>query len=78
LPVYPVSMCLVCKFYRKAQRCEAFPSRIPQAILIGKVDHRKPYPGDHGITFQLKEGVDIDELETILGVFDSDVISRDP
>jgi hypothetical protein len=77
LPIYPVSMCLVCKYYRKAQRCEAFPLRIPQPILIGKYDHRKPYKGDHGIKFQPKEGVSNDELETILGVFGSDVISLD-
>lgn len=70
LPVYPISMCLVCKFYRKAQRCEAFPTRIPQAILIGKVDHRKRYPGDHGVTFLPKEGVSKEELESILGAFD--------
>ncbi|MCJ7639935.1 MAG: hypothetical protein MUO70_08715 [Euryarchaeota archaeon] len=77
MPIYPISMCLVCKYYRKAQRCEAFPLRIPQPILIGKYDHRKPYKGDHGIKFQPKEGVSNDELETILGVFGSDVISRD-
>jgi len=45
--------------------------------LIGKYDHRKPYKGDHGIKFQPKEDVSNDELETILGVFGSDVISRD-
>jgi hypothetical protein len=73
LPVYPISMCLVCKYYRKAQRCDAFPSRIPQAILIGKYDHRKPHAGDHGIKFQAKEGVDKDELETILALFDGDL-----
>jgi hypothetical protein len=44
--------------------------------LIGKYDHRKRYKGDHGIKFQLKEGVSKDELETILSAFDSDVISR--
>lgn len=70
MPIYPISMCLVCRFYRKAQRCEAFPSRIPQAILIGKVDHRTRFPGDHGITFLPKEGVNEDELESILGAFD--------
>jgi len=75
LPVYPVSMCLVCKYYRKAQRCEAFPSRIPQAILIGRYDHRKPHNGDHGIKLEPKEGVSKDELKTILDVFDSEIKS---
>jgi hypothetical protein len=71
LPVCPISMCLVCKFYRKEQRCEAFPRRIPQAILIGKVDHRKRYLGDRGVIFLPKEGVSKEELESILGAFDS-------
>jgi hypothetical protein len=47
--------------------------RIPQAILIGKYDHRKSHQGDHGIKFQPKEGVDKDELETILAVFKGDL-----
>jgi hypothetical protein len=70
LPVYPVSMCLVCKYYRKAQRCEAFPLRIPQAILIGRYDHRKRFTGDHGVRFQPKKGVSQEELEVILSIFD--------
>jgi hypothetical protein len=71
LPIYPVSMCLVCKYYRKAQRCEAFPSKIPQAILIGRYDHRRSYRGDHGVTFQPKEGVSQEELESVLSIFDN-------
>lgn len=70
MPVYPVSMCRVCKHYRKVQRCVAFPLKIPQAIFIGRYDHRKHHEGDHGITFQLKEGVSQEELEAILGFFD--------
>ena len=34
-----------------ARRCEAF-EYIPYEIWDGKVDHRKPYPGDHGLTFR--------------------------
>jgi hypothetical protein len=32
--------------------CEAFPLAIPKAILEGRFDHRKPYPGDDGIRFE--------------------------
>jgi hypothetical protein len=44
--------------------------RIPQAILIGRYDHRKRFEGDHGVRFQPKEGVSQEELETILSIFD--------
>lgn len=43
--------------------CEAFPDKIPHAIFSGQFVHTKPYPGDHGITYDpiLPE---IDESET--------------
>jgi hypothetical protein len=63
-------MCLVCKYYRKSQRCEAFPLKIPQAILTGRYDHRQHHKGDHGITFQPKAGISKEELKTIFSIFD--------
>jgi hypothetical protein len=33
--------------------CEAFPLAIPKAILEGRADHRKPFPGDDGLRFEL-------------------------
>lgn len=36
--------------------CAAFPDGIPEDIYPGGFDHRREYPGDHGIRFELKQG----------------------
>ena len=33
-------------------KCDAFPSGIPDKIFLLEVDHHKPYLGDHGIQFE--------------------------
>ena len=44
--------CFTCKHYAAALTCDAFLERIPQDILNGTIDHRKPYPGDNGIQWE--------------------------
>jgi hypothetical protein len=38
--------------------CVAFPYGIPDDILEGQTDHRKPVEGDDGIIFELREGAE--------------------
>lgn len=44
--------CLSCRHYRVFGECDAYPNGIPEAIVTGEHDHRKPYPGDNGIRFE--------------------------
>lgn len=76
MKTYQVPMCLSCRYYRKAQRCDAFPKRIPQGILTSKFDHRKRFQGDHEITFEPREDISKGELKRILNKFDNQHFSN--
>lgn len=71
MTIGPAPLCMFCRYYQKDAAplkvpppesisgliCEAYPDGIPMAIILIRVDHRKPYSGDHGIQFAPKEGV---------------------
>ena len=47
--------CITCKnvdLNGAPPTCKAYPDGIPDAILLSKHDHRKPYPGDNGIRYE--------------------------
>lgn len=52
-------LCQICRHHRPGRdtslTCDAFPERIPQAILEWEADHRQPYEGDGGIRFELRD-----------------------
>ena len=49
--------CFDCAHFRGAEkgkiRCLAFPDGIPRELMKRGVIHNSPYPGDHGIRFEL-------------------------
>lgn len=45
-------ICIACTRMRAdGSSCDAFPHGVPNAILSYRHDHREPYRGDHGLTF---------------------------
>lgn len=53
---YLPPICLDCLHYQGSLKCKAYPSGIPEEIVKSKVDHTKPYKGDHGIQFEERKG----------------------
>jgi len=49
-----IPQCYKCKHFKQFHLCDAFAD-IPIDILLNKIDHRKPYPGDHGILFEAEK-----------------------
>ena len=55
-----IAVCVLCNHLdRRALReqkrlvCPAFPNGVPREIREGYHEHRTPFPGDHGIRFEL-------------------------
>lgn len=53
--------CRACVHLRPGWKCDAFPQAIPLEIVMFGADHRKPYPGDHGVRFEQRPGADAAE-----------------
>jgi hypothetical protein len=54
-----VGICHRCRHLRKDfETCDAFPSGIPNEVAVGEFIHTRQYPGDNGITFEAKGGID--------------------
>ena len=60
LPV--MAPCIVCKWLTTLPAgeitCKAFPGGIPDEILHGLNDHKKPFKGDNGIQFKNRTSPD--------------------
>jgi predicted nucleic acid-binding Zn ribbon protein len=49
-------LCATCSHLGEGQSCRAFPHGIPEPILDGRWDHRKPHPGDSHVRYACSAG----------------------
>jgi len=49
------TQCIFCLHHIGDFRCKAFPNGIPRELFVGKRNHNRPYPGDHGFRFKPNE-----------------------
>jgi hypothetical protein len=59
-------ICYGCLHQHPGLTCDAFPGRIPNAILLSQLDLRKPVAGDTGIMFKPKTHKDAGYAESLL------------
>ena len=60
------SQCVYCTRMQAGGYCPAFPSGIPDDITFNWHDHRNPFPGDHGILFEAKEGFESIDIQPLM------------
>lgn len=68
---FPTPLCAICRHLRDSEDemiCDAFPDGIPFEILSSEADHRKPYAGDGGITYQRRAAVTLETEQRIVSV----------
>ena len=66
------AQCGICSRYITGAKCIAFPDGIPQVILTGEHDHRKPFAGDRGIHFDPLSQVSDEALEDTMDLVEED------
>lgn len=55
LPSKPPACWTCVRKHTTGATCDAFPLGIPQDILTGANQHRKPFPGDNGLQYKKAE-----------------------